>query len=102
MVVAETKAGDDISLRDSVHHRVVDSVGFAPEDVVLVRPGGFMRSCTHPNKIIPTFAPATAMTAVMSVTPENIPMSITIRVALKLYSTQRKRLMPCRRSDREF
>ncbi len=39
VVVAETKSGDDITLRDTVRARVHDSVGTAPEEVVLVRPG---------------------------------------------------------------
>jgi fatty-acyl-CoA synthase len=39
VVVAETKAGDDLTLRDAVRRRVYDAVGCAPDDVVLVRPG---------------------------------------------------------------
>ncbi len=37
--------------------------------VVVVRPGGFIRSCTQPKRIIATFAPATAITDVMLVIP---------------------------------
>ena len=37
--------------------------------VVVVRPGGFMRSWIQPNRIIATFAPITATTAVMFVMP---------------------------------
>ncbi len=33
------------------------------------RPGGLARSWTQPNRIMPTFAPAMAITAVMSVMP---------------------------------
>ena len=32
--------------------------------VVRVRPGGFTSSCTQPNRIIATFAPAIAISAV--------------------------------------
>ena len=38
--------------------------------VVWSRPGGFIRSWIHPNRIIATLAPATAMTLVMPVMPE--------------------------------
>ena len=37
--------------------------------VVVVRPGGLIRSCTQPNRIIATFAPAMAITDAMSVIP---------------------------------
>ena len=37
--------------------------------VVVVRPGGFIRSCSQPNRIIATFAPMTAITDVMLVMP---------------------------------
>ena len=46
-----------------------------------------------------TFAPTMAMTAVMPVMPEYMLISSTMSVALNEYSTQRKRLMPPRRSD---
>jgi hypothetical protein len=38
--------------------------------VVVARPGGFISSWSQPNRIIPTLAPATAMTALMLVMPE--------------------------------
>ncbi len=66
---------------------------------VSVRPGGLYRSCSQPKRIMATLAPATAITAVISVMPEYAAMSSTIRVALIEYSTQRKRLMPRCRSD---
>jgi hypothetical protein len=37
--------------------------------VVDVRPGGFIRSCSQPNRIMATFAPTTASSAAMSVMP---------------------------------
>jgi hypothetical protein len=37
--------------------------------VVETRPGGFDLSCTQPNRIIATLAPAMAIMAVMSVMP---------------------------------
>ena len=38
--------------------------------VVVARPGGFITSWIQPKRIIPTLAPATAMTALMPVMPE--------------------------------
>ena len=66
--------------------------------VVDVRPGGFMRSWSQPNKIMATFAPAMATTAVTSVMPLYDAINSTIRVALTEYSTHRNRLMPRPRS----
>ena len=37
--------------------------------VVVVRPGGFIRSCSQPNRIIATFAPITATAAVILMMP---------------------------------
>ena len=39
------------------------------QHVVLVRPGGFIDSCSQPNRIIATLAPAIAMTASIPVIP---------------------------------
>ena len=65
--------------------------------VVEVRPGGFSCSWSQPNRIIATLAPATAITALIDVIPKQKLIRMTITVALKEYSTHRKRLMPrCR------
>lgn len=39
VVVAESKADDQVALRDAVSVKVCDSIGLPPEDVVLVSPG---------------------------------------------------------------
>jgi len=44
VVVAETKAADPASLRDSVVDRICDAVGIPPLDVVLVQPGSLPKT----------------------------------------------------------
>lgn len=48
-------------------------------------------SCSHPNRIIDTFAPAIPMSAATSVIPTSWEMTTIIRVDEKEYSTHRAR-----------
>ena len=67
--------------------------------IVRVRPpGGFADSWSQPNRIIATLAPMMPMSAETLSIPEYSAIRTTMIVALKEYSTHRKRLIPARRS----